>query len=339
MKNSRLRELDLPYFLTKHRAQNLIVTSEVLKNNPLGDPSIRHNYILEPVENSRDLPVIFHLSGYFSTGHDSFQQKVLSSNFVQRIDQGVEAGILTSALHVFVDANTFWGGSQFINSFGCGRYEDYILQELYPAVTSCFSLDKGGTACLMGGSSGGYGALSLLSAEESPFQTAVAVAPDSQFPISLLPDLFKAAPELTKFKNFNEIKSQLALGEMQNKKSFFNLANVIAMAHCYSPAYAFKNDFLQFPIDLYSGKINEALWAEWLQQDPICFLQKRAANLKGKKIYLDVGKYDDFSLQFGTRQLSQLLDSLNVKNEYSEFAGNHFGLTARKLLFLQQLKF
>lgn len=338
MSLSRLKSIDLPYDLQAHKCHILEVESKALKGNPLGDSPIRQNYVLVPVGEAKNWPVVFHLSGYFSTGFQSFYVKTLSENFVQKLDQGVKAGSFPKAIHVFVEATTFWGGSQFINSAGCGQYSDYILKEIVKEVKAQFTpSDKSSEWCLMGASSGGYGALHLLS-QSSQFDLAFAVAPDSFFEASLLPELFQALPELNKYKSFSEIKKLIKKDELQDKKSFFNLMNVIAMAHCYAPESSLKKDFIEFPVDLYTGEVNKSLWSQWLKHDPIHFLKKRKEKLKGKEVFLDVGKYDNFSLQFGTRQIASVLKDLKVKHHYTEFSGNHFGLTQRKLVLLSELK-
>lgn len=333
-----IHELNLPFCLKAHRAVNLLIDSPSLQSNPLGDPSKRHNYVLLPAGEMKNLPIIFHLSGYFSTGHQSFQVKTLNHNFVEKIDEGVLKGEYPKAIHVFVEATSYWGGSQFINSVGCGNYADYILKDLYPCVVEAFGANQEARySCVMGGSSGGYGALSLISELKSPFGIALAVAPDSFFEASLLPEIFQAIPELSKYKSFTKIKKLIDDGEIQEKRSFFTLANVIAMAHCYAPQTSIKKDFIDFPVDLYTGEVDHKLWKQWLKNDPIHFLKKRKKRLEKKEIYLDVGKYDNFSLQFGTRQIAQQLKIQKVKHHYSEFSGNHFGLSQRRLLFLGQL--
>ncbi len=338
MNESKIERFELPYPLKKHSFCNLIVESQALQRNPLGDPSRRHNYALVPKGKKKSFPLVFHLSGYFSTGFNQFQVKTLSKNFVEQIDHGVSTGRIPQAVHIFVDASTYWGGSQFINSHGCGDYGDYILSDLYPAVLENLPVNPtAAQTCVMGGSSGGYGALALVSAKGSPFGLAFATAPDSYFEASLKPELFQAAPELLKYKSFSHLKKMLDGGELQDKKSFFNLANVVAMAHCYSPKKAFKNGFLQFPIDLHTGEIDSSLWKEWLKHDPIHFLKARKKYLEGKTIHLDVGKYDNFSLQFGTRQIAETLKNAKIKHTYTEFSGNHFGLSARRLGFLEKL--
>ncbi len=338
MKNTSLEELSLPYELKSHNAFILKIDSQALKNNPLKDPSHRHNYVLAPKGDIENPPVIFHLSGYFSTGYQNFTAKTLNLNFVQKLDQQVVQKKAPAAVHVFVEATTYWGGSQFINSPGCGQYSDYILKELYPAVVEQFAVSSKATrTCVMGGSSGGYGALALVSVKGSPFGVAFATAPDSYFEASLLPELFKVAPELLKYKSLAPIKKKIAAGELQEKKSFFNLANALAMAHCYSPKEAFRKDFLEFPIDLHTGRVKSKLWKSWLKHDPVHFLKARKKNLQGKQLFIDVGKYDNFCLQFGARQIAEVLKEAKVKHSYTEFPGNHFGLSERRLGFLEKL--
>ncbi len=333
-----LKAIDLSYGLKSFKALNLVIESEALQKNFLNDPQTRHNYVLAPLTEGTNWPVIFHLCGYFSTPFESFYFKNLNTNFVQKIDHGTFEKRLPQAVHVFVEANTFWGGSQFINSHGCGNYQDYIVKELYPAVVKNLAVSSDPLkTCVVGGSSGGYGALSLISQKESPFSMAFAVAPDSLFEMSLLPEIYQAAPELLKYKNFSALKKKIHEGEIQDKKSFFNLMNVVAMAHCYSPPESFQNDFIQLPIDLNSGKLNLEIWNHWLKQDPIHFLRTHKDHLKNKQVHLDVGIYDNYHLQFGTRQIYHLLQEQNVASNYSEFPGQHFGLTARKMLFLESL--
>lgn len=338
MFTSQLKSIELPFPLLTHETHILEVSSHFLKKNPLGDSSVRQNYVLLPKGDFQSLPVIFHLSGYFSTGFQSFGVKTLSDNYVQKIDLKTKEGKFPKAIHVFVEATSFWGGSQFINSPGCGKYLDYILKELVPSVAKNFPASKKSKEwCVMGASSGGYGALQIIS-QSDQFGLGCAIAPDSFFETSLLPELFEAGPELSKYKSFSEIKKLLKKDELQDKRSFFNLMNVIAMAHCYSPKDAFKKDYLDFPIDLYSGEIKKALWSQWKKHDPVVFLKKREKKLKGKEVFLDVGKYDNFSLQYGTRQIASILKKQKVKTTYTEFSGTHFGLTKRRLLFLAELK-
>ncbi len=336
MPQSEKKPLLLPYELKNFETYNLVVNSEILKGNPLGDPSHRHNYCLVPEGEQKSLPVVFHLSGYFSNGPSNFTPKTLDKNFVQKIDEAQTLKKAPKAIHVFVDAMTYWGGSQFLNSPGCGNYQDYIIKELVPQVCEEFKT-KHEKLAVMGGSSGGYGALHLISVPKSPFQIALATAPDSFFDGSLWPEVLAAAPEILKFKNLKDLKKKIDQGELLEKRSFFNLANVVAMAHCYSYKDNISKNKIDWPIDLYSAELKPKIWKHWKTHDPIVFLKKRLKNIGSKEIHLDVGLYDNFHLQYGTRQIYSLLKQEKKNVKFTEFSGNHFGLSARKLVFLETL--
>lgn len=326
-----------PYSLRHCKTSILTIQSRSLKGNPLKDPTERPNYVLSPLGDKAGLPVVFHLSGYFSTGYQSFHSRSLEKNMVQSIDEFTGKGRVPQAHHVFVDAMTAFGGSQFINSPGQGRYSDYILKELCPAVQEAYSTHSK-KWCALGASSGGYGALHLISQPSTPFSLAAAVAPDSFFEASLLPELFQMAPQIREYKSLAEIKKLMDAGELQEKRHFFPLMNVLAMALSYSPSSALQGKMIKLPVDLETGEVQSKLWKSWLEKDPTRFLNKRKAALKGKTIYLDVGKYDNYSLQFGTRQIAKLLKKQKVKTIYGEFSGTHRGLSKRRLIALQWLK-
>lgn len=339
MKSYQIKDLSLPYELRALRPQNLQVDSQILRGNPLADPASRQSYFLVPQDESGPLPLVVHLCGYFSTSYDGFVPKTLQSNFVQKLDEKTHNKSIPPAIHFFLEANTFWGGSQFINSEGCGLYRDYFFNEVLVAIEENFNDGiVWEQSWLMGGSSGGYGALTLIADPASPFVNALAVAPDSFFELSLLPEIYQAAPELQKWKSWQSLRLAIQKGEIQEKKSFFNLMNVIAMAHCYSPREAFHGDFMDFPIDLKSGKLNVELWQQWKSHDPLEFLKHKKQFLKNKYIHLDVGLYDQYHLQFGARQVYELLKQLGVKSNLTEYSGNHFGLSQRRLDFLETLK-
>lgn len=336
MASFEVSEHKTPYSLSNFNTTVLTVNSARLKGNPLKDSALRPNYVLSPLKAAKKLPVVFHLSGYFSTGYQSFHTRSLENNIIQSIDQLTGKAKIPKAHHVFVDAMTAFGGSQFINSPGQGKYGDYITEELCPAVFKSYSVDSK-KCCVFGASSGGYGALHLVSGKKNPFNLAVAIAPDSFFEASLLPELFQMAPQLREYRSLAEIRKLMDSGELQEKRHFFSLMNVIAMALSYSPASALKGKMIKLPVDLESGKVDGSLWKTWLEKDPVRFLEKRKADLKGKTVYLDVGKYDNYSLQFGTRQIADILKKQKVKTIYNEFSGTHRGLSKRRLVALQWL--
>jgi hypothetical protein len=328
--------LQLPSRRKNFAIKNHIVKSQALKGNPLGDSTEKHNFVIEPLGAKGSLPLVVHLSGYYGNGPQSFNQKTLEVSFPELIMEMMEEKKIPVAIHVFVDAMTSVGGSQFINSEGCGNYGDYIQKELLPSLQKEFRIHKDKKFhCVMGSSSGGYGALHHISEKNSAFGVAIAIAPDSYFEASLLPDYYKLAPYMGDFSDIKKIKKNLKEGTWAKKKNFFHIVNAIAMTLCYSPM---KKGKLQFPIDEKTGELNKSLWQKILQKDPVHFLAERTKELKDKMIYLEVGTFDDFSLYFGARRIRDLLKSKKISHHYGEFPGTHFGLTERKIEALKWLK-
>ena len=318
MRDSFLNLYDLKFF----EVETLTVQSQVLRKNPLKDPSLRHNPILLPRRIKKDLPVIIILSGFTGSGPKSFGVKPFESNIPQSIDKWFYKNKDLSPLVVFIDTMTCWGGSQFINSRASGLYEDYVMKEILPAIEQNYSVKSSPKYwCLMGGSSGGYGALHLASRFPKRFGLAAALAPDSAFDLSLLPEIYSTLPTIHRLGSMNRIKKMMAGGHLQKQRNFHNIVNVIGMAHCYS-----KNA-IEFPIDSHTGILRASIWREWKRNDPLVFLKKR--QLKGLQVLLDVGSYDEFNLQYGARHIYQILKEQQVSCHYSEFDGGHFDLSSR----------
>ena len=330
-----LFQLALPSVATDFVLFNLQVESKVLASNLLQESPRKHHYVLQS-RKQKPRMVVVHLSGYFGNGSQSFNQKTLEESFPQQIINLTRRGKIPSALHMFVDGMTAWGGGQFINSDLFGRQSDHLQQELVPLIKAVFPLDRKTPWIVMGASSGGYGALHHVSLPKSPFHTAIAIAPDADFATSLLPDFYKISPYLKTLSNVQQVQKALSSGELQKKKNFFQIINALAMTGCYSRTGANKK--LQFPLDLNTGDINSSVWSVWKQKDPIHFLKQRATHLRKKKVYLEVGEYDDFCLYYGARKIREVLKRKKIKTIYSEFPGNHFGLNERKLKALEWLK-
>ncbi len=330
-----LYQLALPTVAADFVLFNLQVESQVLATNLLQESPRKHHYVLQS-RKQKPTMVVFHLSGYFGNGTQSFHQKTLEENFPQQLMNLTRRGKVPSALHVFVDGMTAWGGGQFINSDLFGRHSDHLQHELVPLIKTVFPQERKTPWIVMGASSGGYGALHHVSLPKSSFQTAIAIAPDADFSTSLLPDFYKLAPHLKSLSNVSQVQKALQSGELQKKKNFFQIINALAMTGCYSKMGTNKK--LQFPIDFSSGDVNTSIWAQWKQKDPIYFLKQRASQLSKKIVYLEVGEYDDFCLYFGARKIREVLKQKKVKTIYTEFPGTHFGLNERKLKALQWLK-
>lgn len=311
-----------PYSLKNYKIETIKIKSVVLKNNPLKDPVVRLNPVLSPLKfDEKELPFVFILSGFGSNAPNYLSPRSFEPSFAQVIDN-LSFKIGLRCRFVFIDAWTTWGGSQFINSKAMGNYEDYIVKELLIEIKKHYKTSQ---VAVFGGSSGGYGALHLASQYPAEFNYAVAIAPDSYFEQSLVPELLGAYPFIKELGGVSAIKKLLDKNEFMFRKEAHSILNAIAMSLCYSSS---GRQRIEFPVEWPSGKIKKESLKKWLKHDPIYFLKSRAQKIKKTKgVYLSVGKKDQFCLQYGTEQIYQVLNELGVKCEYNRFNGNHFDIS------------
>lgn len=332
-----------PYFdLHEYKSFNvgtLSVTSKSLEGNPLGDSVLRHNPILIPKGEipQAGWPVVFILSGFAGNGSKAFNDRGFERNYPELIDQQASRGRAPLAVYVFVDAWTKWGGSQFVNSKAVGNYEDYVVCDLTSALKEHIEVARLPESwAIAGASSGGYGAIHLGSKFPDVFGHIGAIAPDSFFEASLLPDVYKALPAIHKLGGLAEVKALLEEGRLLNSRSGFSVLNAIAMCKCYLPTD--NKDGFEFPVDAESGLVIEERWKRLKERDPVYFLGHRQDNIeKLKSFYLDVGLFDEYNLQFGARQIRSIVRPMNVEFTYTEFEGTHRDISKRRDVMLEHL--
>jgi enterochelin esterase family protein len=228
---------------------------------------------------------------------------------------------------VMPDCFTRFGGSQYINSTATGRYEDYLVSEIVPFVDRRFRTraESEGRA-LMGKSSGGYGALVQAMRHTDVFCAAASHSGDCYFEYCYLPDFPKT---------FRAIKGDPAAfiekfwREERKGKLDVPALNILAMSACYSPDPEAPLGF-RLPFDTMTGKIHAAVWARWLEQDPVRMAAVYADNLRRLKLlYLDAGTRDEFGLDLGARILSARLREMNIDFIQEEYEDGHFNVSYR----------
>ncbi len=317
------------YNLNNLEIKSVVIESQVLAGNPLGDSTRRVNPVLLPKCGEKDLPVIFVLAGFTGNGGKYFNQKSYEQSAIDVLIEAISAGEAPRALYVFVDAWTFWGGSQFINSTGCGKYEDYLITELVEAIKTNFPVSTDPSMwAVTGGSSGGYGGLHLGSKYPEIFGNIGAIAPDSFFKMSLLPEIYTAWPRLMRWGGVSGVRQAIDDGKILGRRDSHTILNAIGMGLCYAGT---KDGEIEWPINN-DGELIDEVWQQWLKHDPIVFLPTREKSLlQLNAIYLDVGKSDQFQLQFGSRQINNELERVGASVKYSEFKGSHFDIGDRRI--------
>lgn len=322
------------------RVETVSFRSEVLEGNPLGDAAARDLPVLLPpgyeANPSRRYPVLYGLAGFTGRGVQMLNIDPWQPNMAQRLEMLYGEG-MPHAIVVLPDCFTTLGGSQYRNSEAVGRYEDYVVEEIVSFVDRQYrTIAAPEGRAVFGKSSGGYGAFMLGMKHPDLFGALACHSGDMVFELCYKPDLPKmcnavnAAGGLDAWWEAFQIKAK-------KSSSDFDALNMLAMSACYSPG---PGEFMgiDLPVDLYTCRLKEDVWARWLECDPIMLASRYADNLRRLHlIYMDCGTRDEFNLHFGARQMSQTLSELNVAHVYEEFDDGHMSVQYRYSVSLPKL--
>jgi enterochelin esterase-like enzyme len=168
----------------KGRLDKLVVESELLAGNPLGDPARRPLYVYTPPGyNERNAyPTIYVLQSFSGQLDMWLNRRAFEPNMPERIDALFSRSDVPPCIVVLVDAWTSYLGSQFINSTSTGPYMDYLCDEVAPFVDEAYStIPQREHRGVTGHSSGGYGALVVPMLRSEVFGALASHAADALF--------------------------------------------------------------------------------------------------------------------------------------------------------------
>jgi hypothetical protein len=312
----------------------LVIESDALDGNPLGDPERRPLYVYRPpgveLDHPRPLPSVYVIQGYTGQVDAWFNRTPFERNIVERLDLMFAGGDCPDAIVVFVDAWTSYGGSQFLNSSGTGNYLDYLcddvvgfVDERYPTLTS---RDHRG---LTGKSSGGYGAMVVTMLRPDVFGALASHAGDALFEACYMPGFPAAARTLRDdFEGSWDVMFERLREADHGVFERFRPFELYGYAAAYSPDPANPGRAL-LPFDAH-GRIDQDVWAHWLEKDPVRMAPRRADALRSlRRVYLDAGRSDEYHLDLGAQAFAAELDKLGVQHTLELFDGKHGGLTYR----------
>jgi hypothetical protein len=312
----------------------LVVESEALAANPLGDPSIRPLYVYRPpgveLDHPKALPSVYVIQGYTGQLDMWFTRQPFEPTMIERLDAMFAAGDCPDAIVVFVDAWTSFGGSQFLNSTGTGRYLDYLCDEVVAFVDATYpTLADRDHRGLTGKSSGGYGAMAVPMLRADVFGALASHAGDALFEACYLPEFPKTARLLRdEFEGSWDAFFARTQQADPPKWDWIHLIETYGYAAAYSPDPAAPGRAL-IPFDA-DGRLDEAVWAQWLDRDPVRMAPRHADELRSmKRIYLDAGNRDEYFLDLGAQAFGAELDKLGVEHTLTIFDGTHARLTYR----------
>ena len=305
--------------------------SQVLKNNPLNDPTTRELYVYLPPgyeESGESFPTVYCLTGFTGRGKMFLNDSAFTPNLAERMDKLIGEDRIKPMIAVMPDCFTHFGGSQYINSSATGRYEDYLIEEIVPFVDENFRTirDKNSRA-VMGKSSGGYGALIMAMRHADIFGLACSTSGDCYFEFCYFPGIAEGFNSIA--GDPRALVEKFWREDARKGKNDFAALNTIGMSVCYSPNPDAELGF-DLPFDLKTGEIRYDVWQRWLEHDPVRLVEKHAENLKSLKLlFIDAGTKDEFHLDLGARILSQKLKENGVQHIHEEFDDGHFNISYR----------
>jgi enterochelin esterase family protein len=302
-------------------------SSEVLKNNPLGDKSEREIYVYLPpqYDGEKRFPVVYCLTGFTGRGKMLLNDNAFTPNLAERMDKLITEEKIKPMIVVMPDCFTYFGGSQYINSTATGNYEDYLTQEIVEFIDeNLLTIADKNSRAVMGKSSGGYGAMILGIRHADKFALICTTSGDAYFEHCYLPDIPKAWRAL-KGKSPMEFMQEFWSQEKKGKGDF-PAVNIIGMSACYSPN---GTDF-DLPFDTKTGEVRQDIWEKWLMHDPVRLVEKSVEKLKSLNLlYIDAGTRDEFFLDIGAKIFCKQLNKYDIPHIHEEFDDGHFNISYR----------
>jgi S-formylglutathione hydrolase FrmB len=320
-----------------------VIASEVLRDNPLGDPHERPLWVYVPPgydeEPDRRYPSVYMIQGLTGQLDMWRNRSAFRRNFPELADELFAADGAPPCILVWVDAWTSLGGSQFLDSPGTGRYHTYLCDELVPWVDERYrTLPAAEHRGIAGKSSGGYGAMVTPMLRPDLFGGLATHAGDALFEACYLPEFRDCARALRddyggSYERFwEDFRSRVPLA----KDSDFYLLNEWCMAACYSTD---DDGTVRLPFDPATAELVPEVWERWLRWDPVRMVPAHADAVRGlQAIYIDAGKRDQWYLDLGAEAFRRALEGIGVTDVFFElFDATHMGIEYRYPIALEYL--
>ncbi len=310
------------------RLDRCSVTSTVLVGNPLGDPAVRPLWVYVPPgyddDSDRRYPSVYVLQGY--TGHLTMwaNRSAFRTPYPEAVDELFATGGAPACIVVFVDAWTAYGGSQFVDSPGTGRYHTYLCDEVVPFVDSRYrTVPEASHRGVQGHSSGGFGAMITPMLRPDLFGGLATHSGDALYEYLYIPEFARSARALRDYdgsieKWWDDFKGRVAF----TKPADATLLMLLGVAACFS---ARPDGSPELPFDPDSGRLREEVWQRWLAWDPVRMVPEHAGALAGMRaIWVDGGKSDEWFLDIGAVAFRSALADAGVREVHFElFEGTH----------------
>ena len=323
-----------PFVRPRGQIRTVVIQSEVLKGNLLGDPTERSVvvYLPEGYDASNDhYPLLVDVVGFTGSGFSHVGWKCYSESVPQRVDRLIDEGRMGPAIIAFPDCFTSLGGNQYINSLAMGRWADFLIEEMLPALEREFRILPGRDhRGIFGKSSGGYGAIVHGMKYADTWGAIACHSGDMGFDRLFLGDMPKVVDKISKFGSIRGFLSHIDAGK-KVKGDDLHVLMTLAMAATYDPDPSAPKG-IRLPVDLRTCVLDRERWAKWEAHDPVHMIEALTVqeNLKSlKALYIDCGSKDQYFIHYGTRQLVDRLSDLGIHHAYEEFDDTHSSIDYR----------
>jgi hypothetical protein len=319
------------------------VNSSLLRGNPLGDPHERPLWVYVPPGYDDDggerYPAVYVIQGY--TGHLSMwaNRTPFRQPFVETAD-AVFAGGAPGCVVVYVDAWTAYGGSQFVDSPGTGRYHSYLCDEVVPWVDANYrTIPDRGSRAITGKSSGGFGAMITPMLRPDLFGALATHAGDALYELSYVPDFGKAVRALRDYDQdihawWADFRTRPAFTKPEDPA----LLMLLGVSACFS---AGEDGTPELPFDPATGVLRPEVWQRWLDWDPVRMVPAHAETMRSlRAVWIDAGTSDEYFLDLGAEAFRAEVAKAGLPPErmhFELFDAGHGGIDYRYPLSLAWL--
>ncbi|MGZ4590897.1 MAG: alpha/beta hydrolase [Actinomycetes bacterium] len=326
------------------RLDEHVIESDLLRDNPLGDPHERPLWVYLPPgyddAAATRYPVVYVIQGY--TGHLAMwtNRTPFRQPFIETADQVFASGEAPPCLVVYVDAWTSYGGSQYVDSPGTGRYHSYLCDEVVPWIDAHYrTLADRASRAISGKSSGGFGAMITPMLRPDLFGALATHAGDTLYEYCYLPEFADVVRHLRAydgdiFRWWDDFRSRVAFTREGDEA----LLTALGCSAAFSPG---EDGRPVLPFDPRSGVLRPEQWQRWLAWDPVRMVEPYADAVRGlAAVWIDAGTTDDFHLDLGATAFRDELARVGVPGDrvrFELFEGTHAHVDYRYPLALAWL--
>ncbi|MPZ61662.1 MAG: enterochelin esterase [Propionibacteriales bacterium] len=324
------------------RIDRVAFRSEVLAGNPLGDPADRPLYVYLPPgyddEPERRYPAVYVIQGYTGEVRMWFNRSPYRTPYPVAADALFAEGSAPPCLVVLVDAWTAYGGSQFVDSPGTGRYHTYLCDEVVPYVDQNYrTLTGPAHRGIAGKSSGGFGAMITPMLRPDLFGGLATHAGDGLYELCYIPEFGKSVRHLRDYdgdimKWWDDFRSRTAF----TKDGDETLLMMLGVSACFS---ARDDGTPVLPFDPRTGVLRPDEWQRWLDWDPVRIVPRYAEALRGlRAIWIDAGTKDQWYLDLAAEAFRDALAGIGVTDvRFELFDATHTAIDYRYPMSLRFL--